>query len=1172
MKKYKKIVKGIISYILALLLTIFFALYMNATVGWFMLVALVLAPVLSVFLAMLTRNSAKVDISLKECVLAKNDTCEMKIYIQNKSLFPTTPLEIEVLNGDGVKGREKQIILSLLPFDRQSFSVIFDAKICGLSTVGIKKVKATDYLGLIALPIRKVNYNVLQRSIAVIPNMADVSLRDDKILKVMQASLHAEDGDDTVEVSSNTFGGFPGCDNREYVQGDPIKRINWKQSAKRGKLLVRLDDVLASKSVNVVLDSTFFRDKVLIEKVANASEYNDIPIEDIPAKIAENAVETVLGIMRALIFNSYSVHFFINTDGEFNQYDLEDEKDIENIRLQLAKYVFDSSGQTRRFPSEELLDKYSTFLYCTPNDYKEVLSALKDEDDAQGMSIFSSIGDICEVSEEKKSFAKKKEKPSVSKQSVKTMIASMVVPYLLALVSGMTLFAVFGVPMVSVWTVVQAVVCAFIFMLCSYAKKHKLIGGSIISIVIVIALFMFSKVAFSGVEYLQWFMSGADTIENTFDYLMSLIYIFTLLFAMVSFYYTQVYYRTSALLFVTIIPYIVYVKLIREVEIGYVMVAIVLNVAAFLFNLRKQRDKDKRIIGYKKGLLSLLLYAVCFILIAFAVPKETETKYYHFFEEWFLGGNTSVPIPEEYGDKNEHSGNADNFNQLTNRQLYNISNADLSENLYLRRQVFDYYDFENHRWYDDDNYSEYKIPEIVLTDSNESLNNTTLLDLMKKAEEKSPGFLEKYGMEHLKDANYTETVNHATITARNFESHYLITPTKTLELSSYLGDNVKITEHHIYGNETEIFPRYVSYDVTYVSDYKQKNDWIELGGSNISYQDVQQMLYEMYTIIYENYAVGSYEYDTAIGFYLENHFSREYAKACEENTALISDEVKELALEITKDCTYEWEKAEAIDRYFLTEGFIYDLEYDAPDDSVEYFLFEGKTGTCSDFASAYVLLARAAGLTVRYVEGFVPSREVSSTYEWQYVVRTKNSHAYPEVYIPNLGFVVYEPTVGVEFESERTQNNAAFSYIMIGVIRIVAIFAVIAFMIAVILVICRVIAPAMAEKRFFKKVLKEEPSKSIIMLYKRLVEKDVSVYINTYEMQTPYEFAVKFEKMFGYDISPFIYLVEKVSYQNAFINDQDKNEAIRIYLTARKVIKEYKKNKESTRSVKRKAQ
>ena len=1168
MKKYKKAVKGFISYILALILTIFFALYMNATVGWFMLVALIVAPVLSVFFALLTKCFAKVDVELDECVLSKGDTCQMTIHIHNNSLFPTTPLEIEILNGEGVKCQERQIIVSLLPFDKHSFCVNFEAKICGLSTVGIKKVKATDYLGLLAFQIRKLNYQELERKIAVIPNMADVSLRDDKILKVIQASMHAEDGDDTVEVSSNTFGGFPGCDNREYVPGDPLKRINWKQSAKRGKLLVRLDDVLASKSVNVVLDSTFLRNRVPIEKMARTTEYGELPLEDIPAKIAEDAVETALGIARALVFSSYSVHFFVAENKRFKQYDLEDEKDIENIRLQLAKYQFDLSGQSERLPSEDLLDRYSAFLYCTPNDYKDVLAALKDGDNEAGMSMFSAIGDVSEAVENKTTATGKKDKSAAKKQNMKSMLISMLIPYLLALVSGMTLFAVFGVSPFSVWTLFQAAVSAGIFALCIYAKNNKLVGGAIISIVIIIALFLFSKVAFSGVEYLQWFMSGADSIENTFDYLMSLIYVFTLLFVIVSFYYTQIYYRTSALLFVTIIPYVVYVKLIREVGIGYVMVAVVLNVAAFLFNIRKQRDKGKKLIGYKKGLVSVLLYAVCFILLAFFIPKDDETKYYHFFEEWFLGGNTTVPIPEEYGDNSEHSGNADNFNQLTNRQLYNIQNADLTEKLYLRRQVFDYYDFDNHRWYDDDYYSQYQDTQFVLGDSQQYLNNTMLLDLMKKTEELSPGFLEKYNLEHLKDASFSETVNYATITARNFESYYLITPTKTKEVASYMGDMVKVTNHHIYGNETEIFPRYVKYDVTYISDYKAKNDWIELGGSNINYQDAGEMLYEMYNILSENYVEGSTEYEAICAFYIEHSMARDYAKACEKNTALISDKVKELALELTKDCTYEWEKADAIDRYFLTGGFNYDLEYDAPDDSVEYFLFEGKTGTCSDFASAYVLLARAAGLNVRYVEGFVPTREVSATYEWQYVVRTKNAHAYPEVYIPNIGYVVYEPTTGIDFEEERTRNNGAISYIMLVVIRIAAIFAAVIFFIAIILVISRIIAPALAEKHFLKKVHKEDNAKAVILLYKKIMEKDAAIYIKNLEMCTPYEVALKFEEIFGYDISSFVYLVEKAAYQKQTVNEQDKQDAFVSYRAIKRVIKDYKKDKKNSRRVK----
>ena len=552
-----------------------------------------------------------------------------------------------------------------------------------------------------------------------------------------------------------------------------------------------------------------------------------------------------------------------------------------------------------------------------------------------------------------------------------------------------------------------------------------------------------------------------------------------------------------------------------------------------------------------------------FILIAFAVPKDEETKYYHFFEEWFLGGNTSVPIPEEYGDKNEHSGNADNFNQLTNRQLYNVYDGDLSEPLYLRRQVFDYYDFENHRWYDDDTYSEYKDAISASEETRKYLNNTTFLALLQKTEEASPGFLQKYNLEHLKDAIFRENVSKATIMSRNFESYYLITPTKTQELISYYGDRVQMTDHHIYGNETEIFPRTTSYEVSYVSEFKAKNDWIKIGGSNINYENASQLLYEMYQIIANKYMEGSPEYEAAVAWYMEDSFAGEYAYVCKKNTDKISSKVKELALEITKDCTYEWEKAEALEDYFTAEGFIYDLEYDAPDDSVEYFLFEGKTGTCSDFASAYVLLARAAGLTVRYVEGFVPSREVSATYEWQYVVRTKNSHAYPEVYIPNLGFVVYEPTVAAVGISEREQNRGVFSYITILVIRVVAILAGIAFAIALILLVSRFIAPTMAEKMFLNKVLKKENAKAVIALYKRILQKDTAFYIKDAITLTPYEFALKFEAIFGYDISALTYLVEKAAYRQEAVSEQDKQDAIAGYTQVKKVIKDYKRKKNS---------
>lgn len=633
---------------------------------------------------------------------------------------------------------------------------------------------------------------------------------------------------------------------------------------------------------------------------------------------------------------------------------------------------------------------------------------------------------------------------------------------------------------------------------------------------------------------------------------MTLIVIFTLLFAMVLFYYTQVYYRTSAILVVTLLPYVVYVKLIKEVAMGYVMIAIVLNVATFLINTRKQRDKNKRILGYYSGIISLMVYAFCFILMAIVIPKGEETKYYHVFEEWFLGGNTSVPIPEEYGDQNDYSGNADNFNQLNNRQLYAIDEADMDEPLYLRRQVFDYYDFEKNRWYYDQEYSDYKYDNLTLWPITLNLRNERLLRGMYMTEERSPGFLEKYGLENIGEDDFEETVVSAKIVARNFESYYLVTPTRTLKVYATNDKEAYINRHGIYGRDDYSFLRYTEYIADYISQEKNKEQWIQLGGSDMDIETSMKMLSEMNRVLEDLLVSG--ERDAANAFYEESLFATEYKKACMENTEEIPKKIKDFAIEITKDCTYDWEKAEALERYFHNGEFTYDLEYDAPDDSVEYFLFESKTGTCSDFASAYVLMARAAGLTARYVEGFVPTKEVSATYEIQYVVRTQSSHAYPEVFIPNLGFVVYEPTVGGVGGMNISKNGGLFSYITTIVFSVVAVLATVTFLIAFTLLVSKIIAPTISEKYFLHKVLKAENETSIIMLYRRLREKNLKRYMEENIAETPYEFGVQFENTFNFNISSLIYLVEKAAYTKANVTEGEKQKAYELYLLIKKKI------------------
>ena len=137
--------------------------------------------------------------------------------------------------------------------------ITYEARISGPSVVGVEQIRVTDYLGLMSFKIKKSDDTTNRKMVKVIPDIAEISVKDDRILKIMQLSMNADDSDDTVESSMHMLGGFPGYENREYVPGDPLKRINWKQSAKRDKLLVRLDDEMASRSATVLLDSVFIR-------------------------------------------------------------------------------------------------------------------------------------------------------------------------------------------------------------------------------------------------------------------------------------------------------------------------------------------------------------------------------------------------------------------------------------------------------------------------------------------------------------------------------------------------------------------------------------------------------------------------------------------------------------------------------------------------------------------------------------------------------------------------------------------------------------------------------------------------------------------------------------------------------------------------------------------------
>ena len=78
------------------------------------------------------------------------------------------------------------------------------------------------------------------------------------------------------------------------------------------------------------------------------------------------------------------------------------------------------------------------------------------------------------------------------------------------------------------------------------------------------------------------------------------------------------------------------------------------------------------------------------------------------------------------------------------------------------------------------------------------------------------------------------------------------------------------------------------------------------------------------------------------------------------------------------------------------------------EDPLAAFLFERRSGHCEYFASAMTVLLRVNEVPARLVTGFQPGNYSNLTGTWS--VRARDGHAWVEAWIPDRGWVAYDPT------------------------------------------------------------------------------------------------------------------------------------------------------------------
>ncbi|MBR5375731.1 MAG: transglutaminase domain-containing protein [Lachnospiraceae bacterium] len=727
--------------------------------------------------------------------------------------------------------------------------------------------------------------------------------------------------------------------------------------------------------------------------------------------------------------------------------------------------------------------------------------------------------------------------------------------FILSVILTVSTISVYGTFLPLQMLVLIILFCAAAYIALIFTDRHRLAG----TLVVIVCIFMvFAAIRLlsragmqtSDIYFWQWVLTSGDEAESNLFFIMALILGSSMFFSITVYYFDVVLYRISFLTLVSLMPCILYAKVMSDIDNFYLILIAGGNILLHICRHRWKNDMDSRNeipvssadLRRFRVPVSVFFFIFSVLLICALIPKKAEAKYYDRFEDIFLGGDTSSEVSGDYSDLSDFSGNADNYDGNGNRRLYSLFGDTYT---YTKSQNFDLYDFDNNRWYYEKEAAEADIPSDEWKKEHSLLSLTVLQKAIRTASYLDPDLIRKYRLQRIVDApDVDDGIRSLFVRSENFGAvYYLAAPRSTGVVPSGTDSGYGVTRSGMFLLKNGRHPESFTYRLEFYDQSTGLPAWISCGGADLEDKEAAAMLNELASDL--GYADTRYK-DTVLAFLDEQLAAIDYRNMTAENTAMIPDRIRILSEEITAGLDTDHEKAAAITEYFRNGSFRYDLSYVAPDKSPEYFLFESRRGSCSQFATAFTLLARAAGLTVRYTEGYLPEQTTRSGY---YTISERDSHAYPEVYLSNTGWVTFEPTIGGNaaalFDSGSTLKDLLSQfYIDFGLAALISVF--IAFIIFVV-VLVRLLIPLLAEGIFRLRLRFSKPEKAVLMAYKRLQKKSIKKKLipNAYAL-TPRELCAFYNKN-GTDISVITDNFELLTWSDRGIN-ADTVEIFRAYI------------------------
>ncbi|MBO5449460.1 MAG: DUF58 domain-containing protein [Ruminococcus sp.] len=367
--------KSFLSYLLCILTAALLTYEISGTGGIFIIILLSSALAVSAAVLIVSARSVKVDIKLSTSIVGKGDGFDAEICVRKGTLLPTCFVELDLGFTPNVEPQADKVKLRIISASRDGdvIRVPFKAALSGCGRVWAESVTLMDYLGIFRKKFHAENGGC---EIRIIPSIPDTGSQT-QVLRSTSENASFDDSDEESDETAVGLTGIPGYEHRQYVSGDPLKRINWKLSSKRDVLMVRLDEKVSASS-------QVFRLDYPEREQADRAYYEN----------ADLITEASLGMMAMLLRSGFESEYNFYLDG-WECVKIRDEKDLVYLQERLAGIR--PYPPEHRLPDHDINKKGKAqlcFTVCMGDMNRELAVLLGDFTGSLAVSEASGVGKV----------------------------------------------------------------------------------------------------------------------------------------------------------------------------------------------------------------------------------------------------------------------------------------------------------------------------------------------------------------------------------------------------------------------------------------------------------------------------------------------------------------------------------------------------------------------------------------------------------------------------------------------------------------------------------------------------------------------------------------------------------------------------------------------------------